>query len=181
MSDSELDKRVMADAGSLSGEVAKARSVPTSFGFKMRRVQVAYNRRFAQVADREEIPVNQIGALALIVRNPGITPTELASLLNLDAAQVTPLIKHLDVRGCISRQKSTLDNRSHFLHATAKGGREYQRLQGIIAAVEDEFLGEVLQQAEIEQLFGMFDRLEAAGRLRASQLKIEMARVGEDC
>jgi MarR family transcriptional regulator, temperature-dependent positive regulator of motility len=167
MSDSQLRELVRADAGLAPPQESKVQSVPRSFGFKMRRVQVAYNRQFMAAAGRGDIPVNQIGALALVVRNPGITPKELAGLLYLDAAQVTPLIKQLDVRGHITRTKSTSDNRSHSLHATPTGSSEYQRLKGIISAVEDEFLGDVLQPDEISQLLGIFDRLEAAARLRA--------------
>jgi DNA-binding MarR family transcriptional regulator len=158
-------------AGAVQGgqQAPQAQSVPSSFGFKLRRVQVAYNRHFAQVAARGDVPVNQIGALSLIVRNPGITPTELAGLLNLDAAQITPILKQLDSRGQVSRRKSSSDNRSHSLHATTEGAGEYQRLQAIIAEVEDVFLGEVLTPEEIQQLFAMFDRMESAARVRAAQ------------
>jgi DNA-binding MarR family transcriptional regulator len=156
-------------------EPPPTRSIPTSFGFKLRRIQVAYNRFFAQAAAPADVPVNQIGALSLIVRNPGITPTELASLLNLDAAQITPILKQLDSRGQVDRRKSASDNRSHSLYATANGTSEYQRLQAVIAEVEAVFLGEVLDREELQQLLAMFDRIEGAARQRAAQARSQSA------
>jgi DNA-binding MarR family transcriptional regulator len=171
MSDRGESDPARPDVAQTLSEPAITGSIPASFGFKIRRVQIAYNRYFTQCAVDSSIPVNQIGALSLIVRNPGITPKDLAALLNRDAGQVTPILKHLDSKGLIERQKCASDSRSHSLHATTGGLREYRRLQVIISATEETFLGEVLQQRERQQLLDMLDRLETAARRRADATK----------
>ena len=142
-------------------------SLPVSFGFKIRRIQIAYSRHFAQHTNAGDIPVNQLGALSLVVRNPGITPKDLAVLLNRDAGQLSPILKHLDAKDLIERKKCASDSRSHSLYATAKGILEYRRLQVIITATEETFLGDVLQADERQQLLDLLDRLETASRGRA--------------
>lgn len=171
MHDREEGDPGLLDARQTAQDKVITGSLPASFGFKIRRVQIAYNRYFTQCAVDAAIPVNQIGALSLIVRNPGITPTDLATLLNRDAGQVTPILKHLDAKALIERKKCASDSRSHSLHAKPAGLREYKRLQVIIAETEEAFLGEVLHQSERLQLLDMLDRLEVAARKRAAETK----------
>ena len=144
-------------------------SMPTSMGFKLRRLQVAYRRMFAQMVGSDGIPANQVGALSLINRNPGITPGELATMLTIDAAHLTAITKQLQLRGFIRRKKSTTDSRSHSLFTTAKGSVEFLRVQEVIAKVEQIFVYSVLQEDEIRQLSGLLDRLLIATRDRDHQ------------
>lgn len=139
-------------------------SLPTSLGFKIRRLQLAYKRKYQLSTHALDILPDQIGALALIVRNPGLTPTDLASLLMLDTAQVTAILKQLEVRELVSRAKSASDGRSYQMRSTAKGEAEYRRLQVIIAEFEDAFIRDVLQPEELAQLYRLMDRLEAAAK-----------------
>ena len=166
MSGAQRGEGAAAALDSAAIEDPVARILPTSFGYKLRRVQLAYNRQFAQYADGSEIPLNQIGALSLIKRNPGITPGEVATLLTLDAGQITPILKQLVQRGFISRQKSPSDSRSHRLYPTAAGEDEYSRLQAIIAELDHDFLGAVLSAKDLQQLLATLGRLEAAAKAR---------------
>jgi len=140
------------------------RSVPTSIGFKMRRLQLAYSRNFQRMSAAIDIPTNQIGALSLITRNPDITPSEVAALLTLDAAQVTPIIKQLEARNLIERRKSAQDSRSHHLRTTPTGIREYERIRTVIGEFEASFVGAVLQEDEAREFYAMVDRLLAAAQ-----------------
>ncbi len=140
--------------------------MPKSLGFKLRRLQLAYKRMFAQMADPDCVPTNQVGALSLIYRNPGITPGELASLLTIDAAHLTAITKQLEARAMISRKKSTTDSRSHSLFTTAKGSDEFVRVQEVIANVESVFMADVLEAEEMDQLSSLLDRLLIAARKR---------------
>ena len=160
----EVDAKVALQGAVIAPSVP--RTLPTSVGFRLRRAQLAYNRLFSHFAEGSDIPLNQIGVLALISRNPGITPGELATLLTLDAGQITPILKQLVERGLITRLKSPTDNRSHSLQTTPIGEEEYHRLQAVVAKVDEEFLTAVLSEQELQQLVALLGRLENAAKLR---------------
>lgn len=153
-----------ADGAPAEGAEPPVRSLPTSLGFKLRRLQLAYKRKYQLSTRAIDISTDQIGALSLVSRNPGLTPTDLAALLTLDGAQVTPILKQLEARGLVCRTKSASDSRSYQLRTTAKGDAEYKRVQIIIAEFEDAFIHEVLQPEELQHLYQLLDRLEAAAK-----------------
>lgn len=148
----------------VDGNVLPIRSLPTSLGFKLRRLQLAYKRKYQLSTHALNIPPDQIGALSLIARNPGLTPTDLAALLTLDTAQVTSILKQLEARGLVCRAKSASDGRSYQMRPTPEGEVEYKRLQVIIAAFEDAFISKVLMPAELTQLYSLMERLEVAAK-----------------
>jgi MarR family transcriptional regulator, temperature-dependent positive regulator of motility len=153
-----------ADGASAEGADPPERSLPTSLGFKLRRLQLAYKRKYQLSTRAIDISTDQIGALSLVSRNPGLTPTDLAALLTLDGAQVTPILKQLEARDLVCRTKSASDSRSYQVWTTAKGEAEYRRIQVIIAKFEDAFIREVLQPEELQHLYQLLDRLEVAAK-----------------
>jgi DNA-binding MarR family transcriptional regulator len=136
-------------------------SLPHTFGFKLRRVQLAYKKHFARLAAGTGFQLNQVGAMSLIARNPGVTPGALAAALTIDAAQVTSIVKELELRGFISRRKSPTDSRSRSLRLTAIGKRQFEQLKIIIAEVETSFIGASLSAEECEQLSALLERVRA--------------------
>lgn len=153
-----------ADGAPAEGADLPERSLPTSLGFKLRRLQLAYKRKYQLSTRAIDISTDQIGALSLVSRNPGLTPTDLAALLTLDGAQVTPILKQLEARDLVCRTKSASDSRSYQVRTTAKGEAEYRRIQVIIAKFEDAFIREVLQPEELQHLYQLLDRLEVAAK-----------------
>jgi DNA-binding MarR family transcriptional regulator len=137
-------------------------SLPHVLGFTLRRLQLAYKRHFMRAAAGTDFQLNHLGILSLIARNPGVTPTALATALTTDAAQVTTVINLLEIRGWVSRRKSRSDSRSRSLRLTASGKRHYERLSAIAAEVERDFVGKTLSAEEHRQLLGLLDRLQAS-------------------
>lgn len=156
----------MDDMQPTDGGLPVARSLPKSLGFMLRRIQLAYNRQFQQFAAGIDMPTNQLGALAVICRNPDITPGELASVLTLDATQLTPIMKQLELRGLVKRRKSASDSRSHRLWATGLGEERYRQFKVTITEFEAMFVGQALQEDEAQQLLDLLVRLESAARAR---------------
>lgn len=141
------------------GSAGARDNVPQTLGFKLRRVVLAYTRYFTQIAPKGTIPTRQLGSLSLIYRNPGLTPSELKFMLMLDAAQLTAIIRQLENRSLIRREKSPVDHRSYQLYTTDEGADEYRRMQKIIREAEDGYFGTVLDADEKQVLIGMLDRL----------------------
>ena len=64
---------------------------------------------------------------AAIVK-PGITPTEIVSMLNVDKSYLSRMIVRLKKMKIISRRKSKNDGRSFNLYITAFGQKEFNKL-----------------------------------------------------
>lgn len=136
--------------------------LPTSVGFRLRRVQLAYKRQFATMAASSGFQIHDVGILSLIAKNPGATPSAIAAVLTLDPAQVTNILKDLERRGLVSKHKAAHDSRSRVFSLTDLGQAEYQRALQVIKQVEQSFVGDVLDEEEAKVLLDLLDRL---GRL----------------
>lgn len=148
-------------------DYAKPGVIPSTVGFRLRRVQLAYKRQFASIATDTGFQLHDVGALSLIARNPGVTPSALAVALTMDAGQVTNILKLLEARGLVSRKKCASDSRSRTVHLTDRGQVEYERLKTIIANVERTFVAEVLSEEETALLLDLLDRLGKAASARS--------------
>ena len=60
---------------------------------------------------------------------PGATQQELVEQSGRDKAQITRLLKELEVKGFISRQKDESDKRSYKVRATEKGNAAFMELK----------------------------------------------------
>lgn len=157
---------IEGSASAASVERLQFGALPTTLGYKLRRVQLAYKRHFTFSAPDSDFQLHDVGVLSLIARNPDVTPSALAASLTIDAAQITNILKLLDAKGLISRRKSPSDSRSRVLRLTALGQREHERLNAIIQEVEQSFIGDALSPEEISQLLGLLERLEVVARSR---------------
>ena len=158
--------KVQAQAETSSGELEVEDllrgSLRTSFGFKLRRLQLAYKRHFIRLAAGTDLQLNHVGPMSLIASNPGVTPTALATALTTDAAQITSILNALELKGLISRRKAKSDNRSRSLRLTASGKRKFEQLQGIVAEVERAFVGDAVSREERDELLKLLDHLQHA-------------------
>jgi DNA-binding MarR family transcriptional regulator len=144
-----------------SGDLLRG-SLRSSFGFKLRRLQLAYKRHFVRLAAGTDFQPNHVGAMSLIARNPGVTPTALATALTTDAAQITSILNVLEIKGLVSRRKAKSDSRSRSLQLTASGRRKFEELQLVIAEVERTFVGDALSEEERDELLRLLDLLHQA-------------------
>jgi DNA-binding MarR family transcriptional regulator len=75
-----------------------------------------------------------VSVLLLIHANPGTTQSELGRILDIQRANMTPLVAKLSSRGLIVRQK--VDGRSQGLALTNKGVALAGEAQSVIASFE---------------------------------------------
>lgn len=67
--------------------------------------------------------------LAYFCHFPGATQQELVEQSGRDKAQITRLLKELEIKGFISRQKDKTDKRSFRVHLTEKGNDAFVELK----------------------------------------------------
>jgi DNA-binding MarR family transcriptional regulator len=84
-----------------------------------------------------------------------------ANALDIDSAGVTRLLDRLEAKGLIRRQTSTIDRRSVVVEPTPAGRALGPQLPALRRLVHEDLLGG-FSEAELRQLLGLLERMEAA-------------------
>ena len=142
-----------------TGKEGAGVALPGSIGFLLRRLQLEYKRHFARAAAHQPLQLHEVGIISLIGRNPGMTPSALAAVLSLDAAQVTNVLKGLEAQGLVSRHRSLSDSRSRRFRLTEAGEAELERAAKLVEEVDSAFIGSALTPRERATLLDLLDRL----------------------
>ncbi len=82
-----------------------------------------------------------------------VTVGQLGSTLRLDAGTLTPLLKHLEKEGYITRARSREDERVTLISITEKGNALKEKCRDIPEAVSKN--GPALSREEAEQLYSL--------------------------
>lgn len=148
-----------------SGTAAKPRAVRLGFldtliGYHLRRAQVALFQHFARSVGRAGVTPGQLGAIAMIDANPGLSQTSLGRALGIDRSTMVAVIDGLERRGLVAREASPNDRRSHALRLSGKGMELLGRLEDAVRAHESDWAGK-LSAAERRQLIELLRRLAA--------------------
>ncbi|MBF9042259.1 MarR family transcriptional regulator [Rhodobacterales bacterium HKCCE4037] len=88
---------------------------------------------------RQELGLDpgEIGVLAIVGQNEGISQNGLADSLVLKKSAVTKIVQAIEKRGLIERRRSESDRRSNELFLTVKGKAVTDRMQAATAALQD--------------------------------------------
>ncbi|MFC7703795.1 MarR family winged helix-turn-helix transcriptional regulator [Plastorhodobacter daqingensis] len=122
----------------------------------------AENASFYDDAGAEQ---GEIVVLSVLANNPGISQNALAETLVFKKSAVTKLIKGLEDRGLIHREKAENDKRFNALHLTAAGAEKFRRIDAHMAAQHAALL-EPFSRDECDQLFALLNRLHTHLALR---------------
>ncbi len=107
-----------------------------SFGYLLRRAQVAVFQRFFDLFAEFDIRPAQYSVLTVIERNPGLCQTRLAHALGIKKTNLVAIIDTLEERGLARRKSTKNDRRSHALFLTPKGTVLIGRLHRLEAALD---------------------------------------------
>ncbi|MCB1662479.1 MAG: MarR family transcriptional regulator [Pseudomonadales bacterium] len=96
--------------------------LPNHLGFHIRRTYTAYLRVFTTLVGRRfALKSQQYSILVLTKHNPGITPSAIASAIEVKRSLIAVLTEDLRQRGFINIKTSATDGREKRLHLTKKG------------------------------------------------------------
>ncbi|MBI3514772.1 MAG: MarR family transcriptional regulator [Proteobacteria bacterium] len=126
MSETVPDPKRSLDFGILTGLI----------GYQLRRAQVAVFGHFADAFKDLDLTPGQLGALALIHGNPGLSQSALGGALGVDRSTVVPLIDRLETRALVVRAPSPKDRRSHALQLSPAGARLLAEAEARVRAHE---------------------------------------------
>ncbi len=127
-------------------------------GYSLRRAQVTVYQDYMRTIGELEIRPAQFAALSVIAGHPGLSQTQLASILGIDRSGAVTLIDALEGRGLALRMPSQVDRRTHAIVLTPQGHEMLQQLNELVRQHDDRMTAR-LSAAERTQLVDMLRRL----------------------
>ena len=124
--------------------------------FKLYAISRQVTNRYRPVLDALDITYPQYLAMLVLWEEKSITVKELGLRLYLDSGTLTPLLKRLEQKNFLSRQRDAADERSVIIALTAEGKKLQQKAKKI-----PETLGKCLttSKTEYNQLKEQLDAL----------------------
>jgi len=133
-------------------------------GYRLKR---AYNTVSTDLKERLEplgLRVTTFSTLLLIVDQPGLRQSALASLLDIKSSNMVAIIDDLESRQWISRERMPDDRRAFALYATDAGRSIYDKAVAISTENESVVL-RVLDEAELLTLMSLLAKIDGSKRI----------------
>lgn len=114
-------------------------------GHLIRRLHQRSTQVFTEkvrAAGHEVTPV-QFATMEALSRHPGIEQAQVAGIIGYDRATIGGVIERLERRGLIRRAVNRRDRRARIVHLTEEGGRMLDALRPVVAALQDDILGDL--------------------------------------
>ena len=103
-------------------------------GYALRRASNAMMAAFAQALEPTGLRASEATALILIKANPGIAQSRLCAALDIQSANMTPMLTRLEQRGLVERKP--VNGRTNGLYLTDNGAILANQVHAIIDAHE---------------------------------------------
>ncbi len=127
--------------------------LPEHLGFHIRRTYTAYLRIFASIVGKKfSLKSQQYSILVLTAQNIGITPSAIASAIEVKRSLITVLTEDLRQRGLIKITIGVDDRRQKQLYLTQKGQQFTNEVKQTLVSEFAPALAKNLSQTEIATL-----------------------------
>ncbi len=127
-------------------------------GYATRRAWLVLQEHFKQHMSAVDLRPVPFTLLTLIGANPGITSTQLCTMLDMPSSNLVGLVKQLQDRDLIERQPHPGDGRALGLHLRA-AGRSLLRKAREAAERADRQATAALSDAELAQLLALLGKI----------------------
>lgn len=111
--------------------------------FKLYALSRQFTARYRPVLEKLDMTYPQYLVMLVLWKEKSITVKELGNRLYLDSGTLTPLLKRLEQKGLLGRQRDAADERSVIISVTAEGKEMLQKAKKI-----PETLGKCMSIAE---------------------------------
>lgn len=122
------------------------------------RVFLHWRRTLQKKIHSTGCTLKQYYLLRRLIRSDFLRPTEIAEELYCDKPTASVVIRNLEKKGWISRQKDPKNGRSFLLMITEEGTRKQREVEQILNEVEDPFSS--LSKVERRQLKDLLRKVE---------------------
>ncbi len=106
-------------------------------GYHLRRAQEAVFEHFAATVGAAGITPADLGMLAVIAANPGLSQAQAGAALGIDRSTVVGMIDRLEAQGLVLRAPAPHDRRSHALQLAENAAETLRRLEAAVRRHED--------------------------------------------
>ena len=110
-------------------------------GYALRRASNAMMAELAQRLAELDLRTTDATVLMVIEANPKITASEIGRMLDIQRANMVPLLKRLEDPGLISRKP--IDGKSQGLHLTEEGATRMDAVRKAIVEFETDLIARV--------------------------------------
>jgi MarR family transcriptional regulator, transcriptional regulator for hemolysin len=131
-----------------------------TLSFRFDEIVRAFSRRVDARLEAYDLSRAQWRLLAYIIRNQGMTQSEIARVLELERASIGQTIDIMERKQLLRRSPSPLDRRVWRIEATQKALDLLPELRPIIDRLHDQMFDDINEQ-EIERLADLLDRVSA--------------------
>ena len=128
----------------------------SSPGYSLRRASNAMMAELGGRLNPLDLRMADASVLVLIGANPGITASKIGRALDIQRANMVPLLKRLEDAGLVSR--APIDGKSQGLSLTEAGTARVAEVRGVIDSFEADLLARV-PEAHREHLLPALDAL----------------------
>ena len=108
-------------------------------GFLLRRGQQAHVGAWTRKVSKTVTSV-QFGVMKALSDSPGLSQRELCDILDLDRSTIAEIVRRLEKRGFVRREKNDDDLRRNCVHLTSDGAVEVDRLEPLVYEANIELL-----------------------------------------
>jgi DNA-binding MarR family transcriptional regulator len=122
-----------------------------SLGYRIRRAQLWVFKEISRRLASFEISPAQLSVLIVIDANPGVNQLTVAQVLSIERAGLGRLVDHLEKRGLVTREASSINRRYYVLYLTDAGATLLGRIRLILAEFEKDLARKIGSRA-FEQL-----------------------------
>lgn len=141
-----------------SGAVIRAGWLAADLPFLTRSLRYLLRAQGDALRHEHDLESGDIGVIAVVASNPGVTQNDLAASLVLKKSAVTRVVQRLEKRGFLTRRRSPTDRRANLLTLTEAGVALSHRLHAATMARHDQWF-ETIDPEERALFFDVLFRL----------------------
>ncbi|MBF9033725.1 MarR family transcriptional regulator [Rhodobacterales bacterium HKCCE2091] len=156
----EIDSETLGRLRIGTGEVVEIGWLSRDLPFLSRTIRFLLRGESNVMRHELGLEPGEIGVLAVIAHNPGISQNALATAVVLKKSAVTKVVQLLERRGLIERRRSTTDRRSNELCLTRAGEEMTERMHRMSADLHADWFADI-PAAERDMFFSVLFRLVA--------------------
>lgn len=141
----------------------KALPLGSLLGYALKRASGTMMADFSNIPRMAGIRPTRFAALKMIGERPGLTASELGRLLNIQRANMVPLLGELEKNGWIARTAVPGDRRAAALSLTKDGKTLMPKLDAAVAQHEAHFTA-LMTEEELALLHDLLERIQNASQ-----------------
>jgi DNA-binding MarR family transcriptional regulator len=123
-------------------------------GYNIRRAYLVVQAHFDSQMEKLDLRPAEFSVLSILCGNPGINQKAVADALAVAPPNLATLLDRLEIRGLLTRQRSSEDKRVQLVKLTAQGSRLYSRALKVAAEADSAAIGKLTatERAQLKKL-----------------------------